>query len=88
MDAASTPGAKVTGEVVFVGYGISAPAKGLDEYAGVDVKGKIVLALKGSPTTAPDAARAVRAGAGTRGAAAGRRARTSGPRRRPTRPRS
>jgi hypothetical protein len=53
VDAASTAGAKVTGEVVFVGYGISAPAKGLDEYAGVDVKGKIVLALKGSPTTAP-----------------------------------
>ena len=53
VDAASTAGAKVTGEVVFVGYGISAPAKGLDEYAGVDVKGRIVLALKGSPTTAP-----------------------------------
>ena len=53
VDAASKPGAKVTGDVVFVGYGISAPAKGLDEYAGVDVKGKIVLALKGSPTTAP-----------------------------------
>ncbi|HSP91078.1 MAG TPA: M20/M25/M40 family metallo-hydrolase, partial [Vicinamibacterales bacterium] len=53
VDTASTPGAKVTGGVVFVGYGISAPSKGLDEYAGVDVKGKIVLALKGSPTTAP-----------------------------------
>jgi len=53
VDTASTPGAKVTGGVVFVGYGISAPAKGLDEYGGVDVKGKIVLALKGSPTTAP-----------------------------------
>jgi hypothetical protein len=53
VDTASAPGAKVTGDVVFVGYGISAPAKGLDEYAGVDVKGKIVLALKGSPTTAP-----------------------------------
>ena len=53
VDAASTAGAKVDAQVVFVGYGISAPAKGLDEYAGVDVKGKIVLALKGSPTTAP-----------------------------------
>ena len=53
VDTVSKPGAKVTGDVVFVGYGISAPAKGLDEYAGVDVKGKIVLALKGSPTTAP-----------------------------------
>jgi hypothetical protein len=39
--------------VVFVGYGISAPAKGLDEYAGVDVRGQIVLALRGSPRDAP-----------------------------------
>jgi len=53
VDTASKAGAKVEGEVVFVGYGISAPSKGLDEYAGVDVKGKVVLALKGSPTTAP-----------------------------------
>ena len=53
VDTASAAGAKVAGEVVFVGYGISAPSKGLDEYAGVDVKGKIVLALKGSPATAP-----------------------------------
>jgi hypothetical protein len=51
----STPGAKVDTEIVFVGYGLSAPAKGLDEYAGVDVKGKIVLAFKGSPKDAPAA---------------------------------
>jgi hypothetical protein len=49
----STPGATAAGELVFVGYGISAPAKGLDEYAGLDVKGKIVLALKGTPKGAP-----------------------------------
>ena len=53
IDPNSTAGAQVSADVVFVGYGISAPAKGLDEYAGVDVKGKIVLAFKGSPTTAP-----------------------------------
>jgi len=53
VDTASAAGAQVNAGVVFVGYGISAPAKGLDEYAGVDVKGKIVLAFKGSPTTAP-----------------------------------
>ncbi|MFW6136596.1 MAG: M28 family peptidase [Candidatus Aminicenantaceae bacterium] len=40
----STSGSgKVTAEVVYVGYGISAPELGFDEYAGVDVKGKIVL---------------------------------------------
>ena len=55
VDPASTPGARADAEVVFVGYGISAPGKGLDEYAGVDVKGRVVLALKGSPKDAPPA---------------------------------
>jgi hypothetical protein len=31
------------GELVFAGYGISAPALGYDDYAGLDVKGKVVL---------------------------------------------
>ncbi len=53
IDTASTPGAQASGELVFVGYGISAPDKGLDEYKGVDVKGKVVVAFKGSPTDAP-----------------------------------
>jgi len=33
----------VTAEVVYVGYGITAPELQYDEYQGVDVKGKIVL---------------------------------------------
>jgi len=33
----------VTAEVVYVGYGITAPELGFDEYEGLDVKGKIVL---------------------------------------------
>ena len=33
----------VTAEVVYVGYGVTAPELGYDDYAGVDVKGKIVL---------------------------------------------
>jgi len=53
----STPSVVGEAEIVFVGYGISAPEKGLDEYAGLDVKGKIVLVLKGSPTDAPQARR-------------------------------
>ena len=36
-------------EVVFVGYGISAPEFGWDDYAGVDVRGKTVIALWGDP---------------------------------------
>src|SRR5436190_1019794 len=41
--------AKLTGEVIFAGYGISAPEYGYDDYAGIDVKGKIVLLLRHEP---------------------------------------
>ena len=37
------------GEVVFVGYGISAPGLSYDDYADIDVTGKIVLALRYHP---------------------------------------
>ena len=37
---------KVSGELVFAGYGITAPEYNYDDYAGVDVKGKIVLLLR------------------------------------------
>lgn len=40
---------EVTAEVVFVGYGFDAAAGGRDDYAGVDVKGKVVLVLRGEP---------------------------------------
>jgi len=49
IDPRSTTGKKFNGNVVFAGYGISAPDKGLDEYANLDVAGKIVLVLKGNP---------------------------------------
>lgn len=39
----------VTAEVVFVGYGFDAAAEGRDDYGGVDVKGKVVLVLRGEP---------------------------------------
>jgi microsomal dipeptidase-like Zn-dependent dipeptidase len=42
-------GGNIKAEVVFVGFGISAADKGLDEYAGLDVKNKIVLAMRGCP---------------------------------------
>jgi hypothetical protein len=41
----------VAGEVVFVGYGISAPRINHDDYAGLDVKGKIVVAVNGQPNS-------------------------------------
>lgn len=40
---------EVEGEVVFVGYGISAPEASYDDYQGVEVKGKVVLLLRFSP---------------------------------------
>jgi Zn-dependent M28 family amino/carboxypeptidase len=37
-------------EVVFVGYGISAPAYGWDDYKNIDVHNKLVIALNGEPS--------------------------------------
>jgi hypothetical protein len=45
----------VTADVVYVGFGITAPELGYDDYAGVDVKGKIVLMEPEVPvSTDPD----------------------------------
>ncbi|GAB3204428.1 hypothetical protein ABID22_003333 [Pontibacter aydingkolensis] len=46
--------ASVMGTVVFAGYGISAPDLGYDDYANLDVKGKIVLVLRGAPESFPN----------------------------------
>ncbi len=47
-------------EVVFAGYGLVDSAKGINDYAGLDVKGKMVLVLEGGTATPP-------AGGGGRG---------------------
>lgn len=39
----------VKGKVVFAGYGVTAPEFGYDDYKGIDVKGKIVMIIKGVP---------------------------------------
>ncbi len=39
--------------VVFVGYGLSLPERGHDDYAGLDVRGKLVLAIKPAPAWEP-----------------------------------
>jgi len=39
----------VTAEAVFVGYGVRAADAGYDDYAGVDVKGKVVVVLRRAP---------------------------------------
>ncbi len=42
-------------DLVFVGYGITAPEQGWDDYAGVDVRGKVVVALRGEPSRTDNA---------------------------------
>ncbi|MEM9700957.1 MAG: M28 family peptidase, partial [Planctomycetota bacterium] len=42
-------GGEVSADVVFAGYGITAPRLGYDDFAGLDVKGKIVLMLRREP---------------------------------------
>jgi hypothetical protein len=39
--------------VVFVGYGLDLPSQGIDDYAGLDVRGKIVAILSGTPKGLP-----------------------------------
>lgn len=38
-----------TAPIVFAGYGLSMPDVGYDDFAGIDVKGKIVVVLPGGP---------------------------------------
>ena len=40
---------RVAAPMVFVGYGVTAPEHGRDDYRDLDVKGKIVVALSGAP---------------------------------------
>jgi Zn-dependent M28 family amino/carboxypeptidase len=45
----------LTAPLVFIGYGLKIPEKNLDELAGLDLKGKIVAYLAGSPSEIPTA---------------------------------
>jgi Predicted aminopeptidases len=44
-----TPSIDVDAPIVFVGYGVTAPEFGWNDYAGVDVKGKVILCIVGDP---------------------------------------
>ena len=44
--------------VVYVGFGVSAPERGYDDYAGVDVRGKFVVVAGGAPRGFPSDERA------------------------------
>jgi Zn-dependent M28 family amino/carboxypeptidase len=47
--------AQLTAALVFIGYGLRVPESNLDELAGLDVKGKIVVYIAGSPSDVPGA---------------------------------
>lgn len=48
----------VRAPAVFVGYGIEAPELGHDDYAGLDVRGKVIVTLDGAPKSFDANARA------------------------------
>lgn len=51
IPGATSGSGEVTAEVVYVGYGVTAPELGYDEYKGVDVEGKIVLLEREAPVS-------------------------------------
>jgi Zn-dependent M28 family amino/carboxypeptidase len=44
-----TPVTTINAPIVFVGYGATAPEYDWDDYAGIDVKGKVILCIVGDP---------------------------------------
>ncbi|OFW39994.1 MAG: hypothetical protein A3F70_14270 [Acidobacteria bacterium RIFCSPLOWO2_12_FULL_67_14] len=47
------PDVRVSGELVFVGHGIVAPEYGWNDYAGLDMRGKIALVMVNDPPAPP-----------------------------------
>ncbi len=63
------PHGEVTADLVFAGYGIYAPDLGHDDFEGLDVEGKIVVALSGAPTSFNTEIRAHHGSSATKGQA-------------------
>jgi hypothetical protein len=49
---------EIEAPLAFVGFGVHAPERGYDDYAGVDLRGRIAVVLSGGPPTFPSTARA------------------------------
>ena len=54
MPILTSPAGEADAEAVFVGFGITAPELGRDDYAGLDVTGKVVFFLRGEPKDGRD----------------------------------
>jgi Zn-dependent M28 family amino/carboxypeptidase len=60
------PAPSVDAPLVFAGYGLQVPEVGIDDFSGLDVKGKVVVHLIGSPSNVPGALSAHYQSAGVR----------------------
>jgi Zn-dependent M28 family amino/carboxypeptidase len=49
------PAPKVDAPLIFVGYGLNIPEKNYNDFAGLDLKGKVAVILTGSPADVPSA---------------------------------
>jgi hypothetical protein len=49
MPGSTSGNGEVTAEVIYAGFGITAPELGYDDYAGLDVRGKIILIEREAP---------------------------------------
>jgi Zn-dependent M28 family amino/carboxypeptidase len=49
------PAPEVEAPLVFAGYGLKVPEKNYDDFAGLDVRGKIIVIFSGSPSEIPGA---------------------------------
>jgi Zn-dependent M28 family amino/carboxypeptidase len=47
------PARKVEAPLVFIGYGLKVPEKNYDDFAALDIRGKIVVIFSGSPSEIP-----------------------------------
>jgi hypothetical protein len=52
------PASQVSAPATYVGYGIHAPELGHDDFAGIDLKGRIAVVLSGAPADFPNSQRA------------------------------
>ena len=50
---AGSSGEPLEAELVFAGYGLTIPEFGHDDFAGLDVQGKVVVTLQGAPSAVP-----------------------------------
>jgi hypothetical protein len=55
LGRAGDSGETVEAEMVFVGYGMTVPEHNYDDFAGLDVKGKVIVTLAGAPAGIPGA---------------------------------